>query len=195
MKYLLVFVVLFIGCNRHTGEQKFTSFYVADNLDSLNIIYDESFIDTGDYFSITLDSADVKLIAPFKPTIYKNEPKRINKNFFEGNTAIGDTSIYAALDSLLLGSNLSFVTKYIGVSINIFSSPSMHHYKILEKQNLKGAHPKEYYRLIVGDKYLYIDEDSNMVITDSAKVIQVLLHYALFEMQKQSDFYKTNKLK
>jgi hypothetical protein len=71
----------------------------------------------------------------------------------------------------------------INLKIDVLDLDSVPHFKMLERA--KGAFAdtaKNYYRLMVGEKYLYIDRDSNLVITDSLLAIKTLLFYALYDI-------------
>jgi len=81
-------------------------------------------------------------------------------------------------------------TTITSVMIDAIYIDSLYHYSILKNTKVKGFDNAIYYRLVIGDKYLYIDADSNVVITDSAKTIDILLHHVLKKIQ--DDYDKNN---
>lgn len=74
-------------------------------------------------------------------------------------------------------------TSYIGLYIDTYSKRP-YHFKILEKINVKA---ENVYRLKVGD-YMYIDNDSNMVIRDSLQTIRTLLFAFLYQFENPTTY-------
>jgi hypothetical protein len=82
----------------------------------------------------------------------------------------------------------------VELSLNINDSSKLH-FPILNNTSFSFPPCKNYYRLMIGDKYMYITADSTLVITDSLMAIKVLLYQFLLEYNSQyqvTNFYNRN---